>query len=166
MNVLHGSITVLLLLVGMAAAVPAAAQTADSMLVAEARAFMEAYGRDLGAGSREEIAGRYDRRGVHFMFNGNYELVLWEALRQQYLTRWQPPAAFEWSGLVFEPAGPDAVVVNGLFLWTLRPGEAPMRFRYTSLLVRGDGALRIRLEDESMIPATPPTPATPPAEQN
>lgn len=140
------------------AAVPAAAQGADSMLVADARAFMDAYARDLASASREALAGRYDRRGVHIMFNGERQTVPWEALREQYATHWQPPAAFEWRDLAFEPAGPDAVVVNGHFLWTLRPGETPMRFRYTSLLLRQDGELRIRLEDESVMPDTPADP--------
>jgi hypothetical protein len=152
----HGLKPLVLLLV--LAAVPAAAQDADSALVTEARAFMDAYGQDLAGARREEIAARYDRRGVHIMFNGERESVPWEALRQQYLTSWQPPAAFEWGNLIFEPAGSDAVVVNGLFFWTMRTGEPPMRFRYTALLLRQDGVLRIRLEDESMAPATPATP--------
>lgn len=155
MRLLANRLTPLVLLLVLAA-VPAAAQDADSALVTEARAFMEGYGQDLAAARREDIAARYDRRGVQFMFNGERELVPWEALRQQYLTTWQPPAAFEWANLIFEPAGPDAVVVNGLFFWTVRTGEPPMRFRYTALLVRQDGTLRIRLEDESMAPTTPP----------
>jgi hypothetical protein len=157
MHILIKSLAPLVLLA--LAAVPAAAQGADSALVAEARAFMEAYGQDLAAGNREALGARYDRRGVHIMFNGQREFTGWEALRQQYLTGWQPPAAFEWRDLVYEPAGPDAVVVNGLFLWPLRPGEPPLRFRYTGLLVRQEGALRIRLEDESMIPAAPAGPS-------
>ncbi|HEX6040372.1 hypothetical protein [Longimicrobium sp.] len=160
MPFLSGTLAPLVLLVALAA-VPAAAQAADSVLIAEASAFMDAYGRDLAAASREAIADRYDRRGVHFMFNAERQLVPWEQLREQYRTRWQPPAAFEWMNLVFEPAGPDAVVVNGHFFWTLRAGELPMRFRYTALLVRQDGALRIRLEDESVAPVTPAAPPAP-----
>jgi hypothetical protein len=151
-------LALVLLLAGCAAAPPAvvAARSADDALVAEARAFMAAYGNDLGTGDREAIAGRYDRRGAYIMFNGMRELAPWDSLAAQYRTAWRPPAAFAWSELVYEPAGPDAVVVNGHFLWTLRAGEEPMRFRYTALLVRQAGALRIRLEDESMV--TPPGP--------
>ena len=147
----------LLLMALCAATLPrsARAQAADSALVQEARAFMDAYGQDLAAGRREEIAARYDRRGVHFMFNGERDSAPWDAVRQQYLTQWQPPAAFQWTNLLFEPAGPDAVVVNGLFFWTMQAGELPVRFRYTALLVRQEGVLRIRLEDESMAPAAP-----------
>lgn len=153
---------VLLLVALFAAAVPAAAraQSADSALVAEARAFMDAYGEDLRTADRAGIAARYDRRGIQFMFNGFGEAVTWEALEAQYRDQWTPPAAFEWRDLVFLPAGPDAVVVNGNFFWTMAAGEQPMRFRYTALLMRQDGELRIRLEDESMAPA--PT-AAPPA---
>lgn len=148
----------LALLLALAAA-PAAAQSADSALVAEARAFMDAYGSDLRTADREAIGARYDRRGIQFMFNGVGQAVSWDSVAAQYRSRWQPPAAFEWRDLVYVPAGPDAVVVNGNFLWTVTAGEEPLRFRYTALLVRQDGALRIRLEDESMMAG--PTPVAP-----
>lgn len=158
-------------LVAAAAASPAHAQEPDTTVVAEARTFMEGYGRDLGSGNREGIASRYDRRGAYMMFNGERELAPWEQLVQQYRTSWRPPAAFAWRDLVFEPAGPDAAVVNGYFLWTLQPGAEPLRFRYTALLVRQEGELRIRLEDESVVPAgessqpaaAPPGATLPPA---
>lgn len=133
---------------------PAAAPAPQEDIVADARAFMEAYGRDLAAGDREAIAGRYDRRGAYFVFNGRRDFSEWEPIRQQYLTQWQAPAAFEWRDLIYEPAGPGAIVVNGDFLWTIAAEEPPMVFSYTGLLVRQDGVLRIRLEDEAMSPAT------------
>lgn len=149
-----------LALVMMLAATPAAAQPADSALVAEARAFMDAYAHDLRTGDREAIAARYDRRGAYIMFNGERSAAAWDTIREQYRTHWQAPAAFDWLDLVFEPAGADAVVVNGHFLWTLPGGRPPMRFRYTGLLMRQDGDLRIRLEDESVAPTleAPPIP--------
>jgi hypothetical protein len=158
MRILRRSLHPLALLLALAA-VPAAAQSADSALVTEARAFMDGYGNDLRTGDREAIAGRYDRRGVHFMFNGNREYAQWDSLAAQYRTSWRQPAAFEWRDLVYEPAGPESVVVNGNFLWTMAAGEQPVRFRYTALLVRREGALRIRLEDESMMAG--PTPVEP-----
>lgn len=156
------ALVVPLALVVLLAAAPSAAQAQglDSAFVAEAAAFMNGYGHDLGTGNRESIASRYDRRGAYVMFNGDREFVAWNDLAQQYRTRWEPPTAFEWRDLVFEPAGPDAVVVNGHFFWTRQPGTEPVRFRYTGLLVRQDGELRLRLEDESV---TPPRPAAPPA---
>lgn len=153
----------LVLLIAAAAPSAARAQAPDTAPVAEARAFMEAYGRDLAAGNREGIAARYDRGGPYIMFNGEREMVPWEELAAQYRTTWRQPAAFEWRDLVFLPAGPDAVVVNGHFLWTRQGGAEPMHFRYTALLVRQEGELRIRLEDESVVPAPPAAPpATPP----
>ncbi len=149
-----------------AACAPAATRAQapdDAPLVAEARAFMEAYGRDLAAGNREGIAARYDRGGPYIMFNGEREMVPWEQLAAQYRTTWRQPAAFEWRDLVFLPAGPDAVVVNGHFFWTRPGGAEPTRLRYTALLVRQEGELRIRLEDESVAPLEPAPPAAPPA---
>lgn len=159
----HPSVPLALLLLAAAFAAsptPARAQAADSTVVAEAGAFMDAYGNDLRTGNREALAGRYDRRGAYVMFNGERQFAVWDSLAAQYRTGWRPPAAFEWRDLVFEPAGPDAAVVNGYFFWTLREGEAPMRFRYTALLVRQEGGLRIRLEDESIVlPPESPAPA-------
>jgi hypothetical protein len=164
MPVLRGSAAFLSLLLSIAAAPSAArAQAADSGIVAEASSFMTAYAHDLRTGDREAIAARYDRRGAYMMFNGEREFVPWDTLAAQYRTNWRAPAAFEWRDLVFEPAGADAVVVNGYFFWTMQPGAEPIRFRYTSLLVRRDGELRIRLEDESAAPALPAAPpAAPP----
>ena len=154
-----------LALVLLLAAAPSAAraQAPDSVLVAEARAFMEGYAHDLGTGNREGIAARYDRRGAYIMFDGERERVAWDTLAQQYRTVWRAPAAFEWRDLIFEPAGPDAVVVNGHFFWTRPGGAEPTRLRYTALLVRQEGELRIRLEDESVAPPRAPAPPAPPA---
>jgi hypothetical protein len=151
-----------LLLLTAAAAVPSAAraQAADSAIVAEASAFMESYARDLSTANREGIAGRYDRRGAYFVFNGNRELTAWEMIQEQYRVRWEPPAVFSWGDLIYEPAGRNAVVVNGYFFWTRAQGEAPIRFSYTALLQRQDGELRIRLENE--FPSQAPLPAEAP----
>jgi hypothetical protein len=153
------SLAIVLAVCAAASPTLARAQAADSAIVAEARAFMEGYARDLAAGSRAEIAARYDRRGAYFVFDGERDLPTWEMIDRQYRTHWQAPAAFEWRDLVYEPAGPDAVMVNGWFLWTMAAGEEPMRFSYTGLLVRQDGELRIRLENE--FPIRPSTPAPP-----
>lgn len=59
------------------------------------------------------------------------------------------PAAFEWQDLAYEPAGPDAVVVVGRFLWTDTAGAAAEAYSYTALLRRQGGTLRIRVEDEA-----------------
>jgi hypothetical protein len=135
-----------------AAGQPAAARAAapaEAPVAAEARAFMEAYGRELAAGDRAAIAARYDRRGAFHLGGGRKFFGTFEEIGRHYASeRWRPPAAFEWRDLSFEPAGPDAVVVAGRFAWTMREGEAPRLYSYTGLLVRQGGALRIRLEDE------------------
>ena len=46
-------------------------------------------------------------------------------------------------------SGADSVVVVGLFDWGTAAGRPPVTVSYTGLLVREDGVLRIRLEDES-----------------
>jgi hypothetical protein len=47
--------------------------------------------------------------------------------------------------------GDDSVIVVGLFDWGLADGRK-LTFSYTGLLVRIEGELKIRLEDESMSP--------------
>lgn len=126
------------------------ASLAQDRLTAEATAFMAAYADELRAGDRAAIAARYDRRGAWRVGDGTAVLDSWERISAIYAgTQWQPPAAFEWRDLAYEPAGPDSVVVVGRFAWTPAAGQAPLVFSYTALLVRQDGALRIRLEDES-----------------
>ena len=128
-------------------------------LVEEARAFMDSYARDLLAGNRAAISGRYHRNGAYFMGNGNKDFEPSDSIVARYGgTRWSPPASFEWRDLSFEPVGPDAVVVAGRFLWGRRGGAAPLTLSYTGLLRRQEGVLRIRLEDESVDPRTLPPP--------
>ena len=72
-----------------------------------------------------------------------------------YRGGWRPPASFDWQDLSYEAVGPDAVVVTGRFLWGVS-ATTRLPFSYTALLLRRDGRLRIRLEDESGRPAPPP----------
>jgi hypothetical protein len=138
---------------------PAGAPSSHAGVVEEARAFMDSYARDLRAGNRAAISGRYDRNGAYFMGNGNKEFEPYDSIVARYGgPRWSPPASFEWRDLSFEPVGPDAVVVLGRFLWGRRAGAAPVALSYTGLLRRQDGVLRIRLEDESVDPRTLPPP--------
>jgi hypothetical protein len=119
----------------------------------EAEMFMARYANELRAGDRAAIAARYDRRGAWRLGHGEKSFEQWPAIRDFYAgPQWQPPASFEWRDLTFEPAGPDAVVVAGLFRWG-SGGAEPRTYSYTALLIRQDGELRIRLEDESGRPA-------------
>jgi hypothetical protein len=125
----------------------------------EARAFMDAYARDLLAGDRAAIGARYDRSGAYLLGNGSKQFSPYDSVVARYKdARWTPPNAFEWRDLSFEPIGSDAVFVAGLAAWTNASGSEPIILSYTAVLKRQDGSLRIRLEDESIDPRTiPPT---------
>ena len=130
---------------------PAVAQ--DDPVVAEARAFMDAYARDLLAGDRAAIAARYDRTGAWLVREGEKSFVAYDAIVSRYARpAWSPPASFEWRDLSYETAGVDAVVVIGSFIWVPSAGANPIAVSYTALLERQDGELRIRVEDEKRIP--------------
>jgi hypothetical protein len=141
-----------LLLAACTSAAPSGTPAPRGDIVAEARAFMDGYAVDLRTGDRAAIAARYDRRGAYFAGHGRSELETWAQIEARYRDDWRPPAAFEWRDLAYEPAGPDAVVVTGLFTWTRAADVEPLLLSYTGLLLRQDGELRIRLEDESMSP--------------
>ena len=137
------------------------AGTSAGDLIEEARTFMDAYARDLLAGNRAAIVARYDRDGVYFLGNGHKEFAPYDSVSAKYNgANWSPPASFAWRDLSFEPAGPDAIVVAGQFTWGAASAPAPVTLSYTALLRRQDDSLRIRLEDESIDPAS--VPARPP----
>ncbi len=138
---------------------PATQRAASDALASEARAFMESYATDLRAGRRDAIIARYDPRGAYMMGRGQKQLLPTDSITAIYRgNQWQPPATFAWSDLSFEPVGPDAVVVTGLFDWGVS-AERTMRFSYTGLLLRRDGRWMIRVEDEDPRPERrPPSP--------
>lgn len=127
------------------------ARSTDVSIENVARDFMLGYSDDLRNGRRQAIANRYDRRGAYRVGEGEKTLESWELIRAAYLSQWSPPTRFAWKDLSYEPVGEDAVIVVGLFEWGLADGRM-LSFSYTGLLVRQDGELRIRLEDESMSP--------------
>jgi len=132
---------------------PRAPARAEAPIVAEARAFMAAYARDLLAGDRAAIAARYDRRGAWRVGGGQKTFERWTDIRDHYAgPDWTPPARFAWIDLDYEAVGPNAVVVVGLFGWGIGGGGGTVILSYTALLVRQGRALRIRLEDESRAP--------------
>jgi hypothetical protein len=123
---------------------------AHASIIAEAQAFMAGYARDLIAGDRAAIAARYDRRGAYRMGNGVKQFAPYAQIVSDYATDWGgPPAAFEWQDLSYEPISRDAIAVVGKFQWTPRSGRPPLVLSYTGVLIRQDGELRIRIEDES-----------------
>ena len=131
----------------------AADAAAQASLVAEAQAFMTSYARDLIAGDRAAIAARYDRNGSWVVGNGRKMFSTAAATEAYYAgSEWQPPERFEWRDLSYEVTGPDSVVVVGTFLWKPKDGTPERIVSYTGLLIRQDGELRIRVEDESALP--------------
>lgn len=128
----------------------AATGVSDTAMVAEAVAFMEAYGKDLVAGNRVGIAERYDRQGAWLVGHGKAKKEPYDSIVAQYAAAsWQPPSTFAWKDLVYEPQGPNAVLVVGRFEGAFVPGAPPLLFSYSALLQRQDGQWRIHLEDES-----------------
>lgn len=127
------------------------AARAHSSIEDAARDFMSDYADDLRSGRRQAIAERYDRRGAYRVGEGEKTLESWELIRAAYLSQWIPPVRFGWRDLSYEVINEDAIIVIGLFDWGLADGRN-LSFSYTGLLVRQDGGLRIRLEDESMSP--------------
>ena len=134
----------------MALTSPATYTSEISETVGEAQRFMNAYANDLAAGDRAAIARRYARGGAWFLGHGQKEFESYARIEARYAgPEWTPPRSFEWRDLSIEPAGRDAVVVAGLGLWEPADGRPIVTLSYTALLIREDGELRIRLEDES-----------------
>jgi hypothetical protein len=129
----------------------APAPAGDSALADEAAAFMAGYATELRAGAVDRIVARYDARGAYFVGGGSKRLVSPDSIAAQYHSGWQRPVSFDWRDLSYEVVGPDAAVVTGLFEWRTGTGQ-PLRFSYTSLLLRTPDGLRIRVEDESGAP--------------
>lgn len=129
------------------AALQAVGEAADS---AEAEGFMARYAELLRAGDRAAIAALYHRDGAWRVGHGEKRMESRADIEAYYASpSWSPPARFEWRDLSYEWLSEDAVVVVGLFDWESGGGRPPVTYSYTGLLVRQDGELRIRLEDES-----------------
>jgi pimeloyl-ACP methyl ester carboxylesterase len=114
----------------------------------EARQFMAGYAKDLLSHDPDAIAGRYSRRGTYVVFPGDWNLQPHDSIASMYRERWQGPEAFEWHDLSYEVIGEDAVAVIGGFRFETDENSGVLG-TYTALLVREDGELRIRLENES-----------------
>lgn len=125
---------------------------ADLSASASASRFMDAYARDLLAGDRQAVAGRYSRRGAIFVNGSRKEEVSFAAITQDYATQWKPPSSFGWQALAFEALGEQAVRVTGGFLWGSKPDADPVAYSYVAILVLEEGELRIRLEEETPLP--------------
>ncbi len=142
-------------MMGSAAATGASAQTGPAAErpdhVEAARAFMDAYERNLRNVDRAAVIAGYDPAGVWLFSGGRGEWLSTAQLTELYGSeQWRPPADFAWKDLAFIPAGDDVVTVTGRFDWP-RPDGGVQRVAYHGLLVRIDGQWRIRVEDETAI---------------
>ena len=121
-------------------------------LASEAKKFMDAYAVDLRDHNAEAIAGRYSRSGAYALGAGAKVFRAYDEIKSTYLEKWRGPSSFEWQDISYELLGPDAVMVAGKFSWGRGDTREPLVFSYTGILLREDGELRIRLEDESFNP--------------
>lgn len=121
---------------------------AEPGVVADAQRFMANYRTILVAGDKARLLALYDPQGTYVLGDGTKEFRSPAGMADMY-KNWGGPADFEWHDLSYEPVGKDAVMVLGRFTWTPKSGRPPATLSYSSLLVRRDGKLRIRVEDES-----------------
>lgn len=121
----------------------------ESLLVEEAKRFMDEYAADLLRGDVPAIAGRYDRNGVYEIRPAAKQVTMHADLVKRYRERWSKPAFFEWRDLSYEQLAPDKVLVAGLFAWASSTSATPEVKSYVAILQRQDGKLRIRLEAEA-----------------
>jgi Domain of unknown function (DUF4440) len=114
----------------------------------EARQFMASYTAELRAHDFEAVVARYHRQGVYRIGHGRKRFVTHDSIAQLYRARGSGPASLELNDVSYEVLSANAVVVIGTFRWMQTKDEGQIG-SFTSLLVRQDGKLRIRLEDES-----------------
>jgi hypothetical protein len=138
----------------LSSALGANAEPAKVALLDDAKSFMKSYATDLQIGNRKAVGNRYDARGAYLVGQGKKTFMTVEQIKKIYQESWKPPSSFAWSDLSYEVVGNDAVVVVGGFDWGISDKET-LHFSYSAVLIRSDGELRIRLEDESPLP--PPT---------
>lgn len=140
-----------LVAVGFLAAAPSCTVLAQTPpdLGAEARAFMDAYARDLQARDAESVIRRYDPRGAVILIGGQGGARTWAQIADVYRTAWRGPLRFSWRDLLFDVVAPDAVIVRGGFLYQAVEGGPDLPYAYLAVLVWDGGALRIVFEEES-----------------
>jgi hypothetical protein len=126
----------------------ASIQTALTSVEQEARRFMAGYANDLLSQNPDAIAARYSQRGTFKVFPGDWNLQPHDSITRMYREEWQGPEAFGWHDLSYEVLGDDAVAVIGGFRFETGDNSGALG-TYTAILMREDGQLRIRLENES-----------------
>jgi hypothetical protein len=132
----------------------ACADPAATDILDLAHFFMDTYAEDIASGDRKALANRYSRRGTIFIGGEWKEQLTFDQLSKEYATRWKPPAVFRWQNLAFEKLGDQAILVTGGIARSDKPGAETTSHSYAVLLVKEEGALRIRMESGAA-PARP-----------
>lgn len=136
-------------------AATAASSAGPASVEEEARRFMAGYAADLLGHDPDAIAARYSRRGAYLVLPGSRKLLPHDSILSEYrAAAGQGPEVFEWQDLSYEVLNDDMVAVVGGF--RAESVEGGVLASYTALLVREDGELRIRLENESFDDLPPP----------
>ena len=138
--------TLMAVLVASCASRPSA-HTSDG--VDRAKVFMASYGTELRNGDRVALAARYHPDGSYAVGDGKKAYETHDQTAAFYLSEWQPPQAFEWQDLSFEPVGSGAIAVIGKFKWQGAGAAEGTIHSYSAVLVPVAGQLKIRVEDES-----------------
>lgn len=150
MKRMYGTPVILGCMIAVAGCAAAPQHRSAAEVEAEARGFMESYAADFIAHDVEALIARYHLDGAYFVGHGDKTLLPYDDIAQAYREGPpQGPVLFELHDLSFEVLGEDAVLVVGTFQAQWEPDRPVQVASYTGLLVRQDGMLRIRLEDES-----------------
>jgi hypothetical protein len=120
----------------------------NSGVEAEARRFMAGYAADMQRQNRDGLAARYQREGAYWVLHGRKRFLVHDSIVAYFREQWLPPDEFRWEDMSYEVLGDDAVVVIGLMRFNDPDGRSAIG-SYTAVLVREDGELRIRVEDEA-----------------
>jgi len=124
----------------------ACADPAATDILDLAHFFMDTYAEDVSDGDRKALANRDSRRGTIFIGGEWKEELTFDKLSREYATNWKPPVTFRWQGLAFEKLGDQAVLVTGGVARSEKTSAETTSHSYAVLLVKEDGALRIRME--------------------
>jgi hypothetical protein len=115
---------------------------------AEARQFMAGYEAEMQAADGAALAARYHGAGAYWMLQGRKSFREHDYITRYFREVWSAPAEFRWTDLSYEVLGSDAVVVIGAMRFA-GPDDRSVLGSYTALLVRQNGELKIRVEDEA-----------------
>ncbi|HET7537796.1 MAG TPA: hypothetical protein VFJ90_15160 [Candidatus Didemnitutus sp.] len=133
-----------------AASQPAPAHPAETagQIPPDAKAFMDAYAKDLKAGNRDSIIARYHSQGVFILAVGVDDLMRPRQIADFYRTQWQPPHAIAWRNLRYRSLSPETILIEGGFDWQQTADKPAQYFSYGAILIKEPTGFHIRSEIE------------------